>query len=86
MNEVPGLRADPRPSRDLRLGAELDRRAALKLLASGAALALASCGHPEEQILPYVEIPDRLVPGIALRFATALPLGGYARGVLVTSV
>src|SRR5919201_5139352 len=65
---------------------EVDRRAALKLLATGAALALASCGKPNEEIVPYVEIPDRLTPGVPLRFATALPLGGYARGVLVTSV
>jgi molybdopterin-containing oxidoreductase family iron-sulfur binding subunit len=66
--------------------AELDRRAALKLLASGAALALASCGRPAEEVVPYVEMPERLTPGIPLRFATALALGGYARGVIVKSV
>jgi len=64
----------------------LDRRAALKLFASGAALALASCGRPAEEVVPYVEMPERLVPGIPLRFATALPLAGYGRGVIVTSV
>ena len=41
--------------------------------------------QPEEEILPYVEQPERLVPGVPLRFATALPLNGYARGVLCTS-
>jgi Fe-S-cluster-containing dehydrogenase component len=65
---------------------ELDRRAALKMLAGGTALALVSCGKPDEEIVPYVEMPERVVPGVALRFATALPLAGYARGVLVTSV
>ena len=65
---------------------EMDRRAALKLFATGAALALASCGKPYEEIVPYVDIPDGLTPGIPLRFATALPLGGYARGVLVRSI
>jgi molybdopterin-containing oxidoreductase family iron-sulfur binding subunit len=64
----------------------LDRRGALKLFASGAALALASCGRPDEEVVPYVELPERLTPGIPLHFATALPLGGYARGVIVTSV
>jgi Fe-S-cluster-containing dehydrogenase component/anaerobic selenocysteine-containing dehydrogenase len=64
----------------------LDRRAALKLFAGGAALALASCGKPAEEIVPYVEIPEGLTPGIPLKFATALPLAGYARGVLVKSV
>src|SRR5438270_10826304 len=65
---------------------ELDRRAALKMFAGGTALALVSCGKPDEEIVPYVEMPERVVPGVALRFATALPLAGYARGVLVTSV
>src|SRR5581483_6674467 len=63
-----------------------DRRTALKLFASGAALALASCGRPSEEVVPYVEMPERLVPGIPLRFATALPLAGYGRGALVTSI
>jgi Fe-S-cluster-containing dehydrogenase component/anaerobic selenocysteine-containing dehydrogenase len=68
------------------IGSGLDRRAALKLFAGGAALALASCGKPLEEIVPYVEMPEGLTPGIPLRFATVLPLAGYARGVLVKSV
>ncbi len=66
-------------------GFELDRRDALKALALGAATALGSCGPPREEIVPYVDMPERLVPGVPLRFVTALPLSGYARGVLVTS-
>src|SRR6266566_7040300 len=64
----------------------LARRHALKLFAASAALALASCGKPYEEIIPYVDIPEGLTPGLPLKFATALPLGGYARGVLVHSV
>ncbi len=64
----------------------LDRRAALKLFVSGAALALASCGRPAQQIVPYVEVPAGEVPGVPSRFATALPLAGYGRGVIATSV
>jgi Fe-S-cluster-containing dehydrogenase component/anaerobic selenocysteine-containing dehydrogenase len=67
-------------------GCSLDRRAALKLFVSGAALALASCGRPDQQIVPYVQIPEGATPGVALRFATALPLAGYGRGVVVSSV
>jgi hypothetical protein len=38
----------------------VDRRAALKLFVSGAALALASCGRPAEKIVPYVDaLPPR---------------------------
>ena len=69
-----------------RAAPSVDRRAALKLFVSGAALALTSCSRPDEQIVPYVQIPEREIPGIPLRFATALPLAGYGRGVIVTSV
>ena len=64
----------------------LSRRAALKLLAGGAALGLAGCSRPDEEIVPYVDMPERLVPGIPLRFATTLEFAGYGRGVIATSV
>jgi molybdopterin-containing oxidoreductase family iron-sulfur binding subunit len=54
-------------------------------MASGVTLGLASCGRPAEEIVPYVTVPERLTPGIPLRFATTLPLAGFGRGVLVTS-
>ncbi len=69
-----------------RTGAGLDRRAALKFFFSGVASALTSCSRPDEQVVPYVEMPEREVPGVPLRFASALPLAGYGRGVIVTSV
>lgn len=64
----------------------LDRRSALKLFVGGVAAALASCGKPPEKVVPYVQIPERETPGLPLRFASALPLAGYGRGVIVTSV
>ena len=66
-------------------GVGLRRREALKLLAGSMALAAAGCGKPHEEIVPYVEMPERLVPGIALQFATTLALSGYGRGAIVTS-
>ncbi len=53
----------------------------------------AGCSRPDEEIvardtlveLPYVRMPEGLVPGVAERYATALPLAGYGRGALVTS-
>ena len=65
---------------------ELHRRAALKLLAGGLTFGLASCGKPVEEIVPYVDMPEPLVPGEPMRFATTLPLGGYGRGVLVSAI
>ena len=67
-------------------GAPVSRRGALKLLAANIALITAGCGKPAEEILPYVHMPERLVPGIPLDFATTLPLGGFGRGVVCSSV
>ena len=64
----------------------LNRRQALSLLASGIATSLAACSKPVEPIIPYVRMPERVVPGDKLKFATTLPLSGYGRGVIVTSI
>src|SRR3954454_23054146 len=62
------------------------RREALQLFAAHMSPALAGCGKPVEEIVPYVAMPEGLTPGEPLKFATALPLGGYARGVMAISV
>ena len=64
----------------------VDRREALALLASGAALALSACSPPREPILPYVETEDVLAVGKLRRFATTVSLGGYGRGVIGRTV
>ena len=66
--------------------AALNRRQALNLLASGIASGLAGCSKPAEEIIPYVKMPERVVPGEALKFATTLSLSGFGRGVIVTSI
>src|SRR5665213_1131636 len=63
----------------------LSRRNALQLFAAHMALAVAGCSKPVEEIVPYVRMPERVVPGELLRFATTLPLSGYGRGVLAIS-
>jgi Fe-S-cluster-containing dehydrogenase component len=66
--------------------AALNRRQALSLLATGIASGLAACSKPAEEIIPYVRMPERVVPGEALKFATALSLSGFGRGVIVSSI
>ena len=65
----------------------IHRRAFLKLLGAGLALAgLAACAPPQgEKILPYVEQPERILPGLPLYYTTAMTLGGFATGLLVRS-
>ncbi len=59
-----------------------DRRSALKLFAAGAAALVSGCRR-QEQMLPYIDMPEYGASGDAVLFATALPLAGAARGVLV---
>jgi Fe-S-cluster-containing dehydrogenase component len=63
------------------------RRTFLKVM--GASLALggftACTRQPPEAIVPYVRQPEDLVLGQPLFFATAMPLGGSATGLLVES-
>jgi MoCo/4Fe-4S cofactor protein with predicted Tat translocation signal len=65
----------------------VSRRRFLQLM--GASLALtglnACTRQPAEKIVPYVRAPEGLVPGKPLFFATAMPLGGFAHGVVVES-
>ena len=67
---------------------EVDRRTFLKLM--GASLALAGLSsactrQPTEQIFPYTRAPEEIIPGRPLFYATAMPLGGFAIGLLVES-
>ncbi len=63
---------------------ELSRRRFLQLMGASVALATAGCTrNPRETIVPYRVQPEEIIPGKPLYYATALTLGGYARGVLV---
>ena len=65
----------------------VDRREFLKLMGASLALAgLAGCGRPDEaHIVPYVKQPDGIVLGRPSFYATAMPFGEDAVGVLVES-
>src|ERR1700736_116153 len=65
----------------------VDRRDFLKLMAASLAFAgLSGCGiAPEEHIIPYVTQPEGLVLGKPQYYATAMPFGADAIGVLVES-
>src|SRR5271155_6011149 len=65
----------------------VDRRDFLKLMAASLAFAgLSGCGiPPRENVVPYVKQPEGLVLGKPLFFATVMPFGAAAIGVLVES-
>jgi MoCo/4Fe-4S cofactor protein with predicted Tat translocation signal len=67
----------------------VDRRQFVTLMAASLGLAgIAGCSPtaaPQQKIVPYVRPPEQIVPGKPLYFATAMPLGGDALGLLVKS-
>ena len=64
----------------------VDRRNFLKLAAASLAFAgISGCRQPDELIVPYVKQPDGLIPGKPQFYATAMPFGADAVGVLVES-
>ncbi len=82
--------SDLPPGADLPPG-ELDRREAMKLLAAAASLAgvgsLAGCmQRPSEPILPRVEQPPEMTPGVPLEYATSMVIDGYATGLVVKAL
>lgn len=62
------------------------RRQFLQIMGASMAMAgLAGCRRPVEKTLPYTRQPEEIVPGMPLYFASAMPLRGVLRPVLVES-
>jgi len=68
------------------LKSAVSRRQFLSLMGASIAFAgLASCRRPVEKIIPYVTAPENIIPGIPQYYATTMPMGLSAYGVLVES-
>jgi molybdopterin-containing oxidoreductase family iron-sulfur binding subunit len=64
----------------------LTRRTFLSLMGASIALAgLSACRRPVEKIIPYVKAPENMIPGIPQYYASTMPLGTSAYGVVVES-
>ncbi len=62
------------------------RRQFLQLMGASMAMAgLTACRRPVETIMPYARKPEEQIPGIPLFYATAMPLQGSVRPLLVES-
>ncbi|MEO8350189.1 MAG: TAT-variant-translocated molybdopterin oxidoreductase [Chthoniobacteraceae bacterium] len=66
---------------------ELDRRQFVKLMGASIALAgLAGCvRRSADKIVPYVIAPETSIPGRPDFYATAMPVEGFVRGIVVES-
>lgn len=64
----------------------ITRRGMMKLMGASLSLAgLAGCRRPVEEIVPFVIAPEELVPGIPRSYATTMPFGRSAYGLVVES-
>jgi MoCo/4Fe-4S cofactor protein with predicted Tat translocation signal len=64
----------------------ISRRDMMTLIGASLSLAgLAACRRPVEQIVPYVNAPEDIVPGIPRYYATTMPFGRSAYGLVVES-
>ena len=74
------------PENASELISSVSRRKFLTLMGASIAFAgLAGCRRPVEKIVPYVTAPENIVPGNPKNFATTMPLGLSAYGLLVES-
>ena len=68
------------------LPAGITRREMVTLLGASLSLAgLTGCRRPVEEIVPYVTAPEEIVPGIPRYYATTMPFGRSAYGLIVES-
>ena len=44
-----------------------------------------ACRRPEEHIVPYVQAPEQVIPGVPRHYATSMPNGTSAYGLVVES-
>ncbi len=64
----------------------ITRREMMMLLGASLSLAgLAGCRRPVEEIVPFVSAPEEMVPGIPRSYATTMPFGRSAYGLVVES-
>ena len=64
----------------------ITRRELMSLVGASLSLAtLAGCRRPVEEIVPYVAAPEDVVPGIPRYYATTMPFGRSAYGLIVES-
>ncbi len=64
----------------------ITRRTMLGLVGATLSLSgLAACRRPVEKIVPYVQAPEHMLPGIPVDYATTMPFRGTALGLVVQS-
>ncbi len=65
---------------------QASRRQFMQLMGASIAMAgLSGCRKPAERILPFSKMPEDVIPGIPLQYATAMPFRGIVQPIVVES-
>ncbi len=76
----------PKGTAELAQDNSWSRRSFLTTMGASLALAgLTGCRRPVEKIVPYVTRPEEVDPGVPNQYATTMPMGTSAYGLVVTS-
>ncbi|MCF7803671.1 MAG: TAT-variant-translocated molybdopterin oxidoreductase [Candidatus Marinimicrobia bacterium] len=68
------------------LNSDMSRRKFMSLMGASMALAgLVSCRKPVQKIIPYVNQPEQVIPGVSNKYATTMPFQNSAYGLVVES-
>lgn len=72
------------PENATELNDDVSRRSFLRVMGASIALAgFAACRRPVQKIIPYSKMPEDVVPGKPLFYASAMPFQGALNGIVV---
>ena len=75
------------PNGTVELAETMSRKKFLSLMWASMAMAgLVGCRKPVQKILPYIQAPEEIIPGIPNYYASTMPFGMNSFGVVVCFV
>ena len=85
-NQIKSLIENEFPAGTVELAETMTRKKFLSLMGASMAMAgLVGCRKPAQKILPYIQAPEEIIPGIPNYYATTMPFGMNSFGVVVES-
>ena len=84
--EIKSLIENEFPAGTVELAETMTRKKFLSLMGASMAMAgLVGCRKPAQKILPYIQAPEEIIPGIPNYYASTMPFGMNSFGIVVES-
>ena len=85
-NKLKSLIENEFPKGTVELSETMTRKKFLSLMGASMAMAgLVGCRKPVQKILPYIQAPEEIIPGIPNYYASTMPFGMNSFGIIVES-